>query len=102
MVAAPDGTLFIGTGNEGKVFRVDPQARARCSSTARTGAHALALAPNGGLTSVFPDGKIYRVERNGTWTTFFNSEDTHLGARGTPRATSTPVPATRASSTRSH
>src|SRR4051812_4405965 len=23
MVAQPDGTLFIGTGNEGKVYRVD-------------------------------------------------------------------------------
>src|ERR1700712_3574331 len=27
MVAAPDGSLFIGTGNEGKVFRVDAQGR---------------------------------------------------------------------------
>ena len=27
MIAAPDGTLFIGTGNEGKVFKVDPQGK---------------------------------------------------------------------------
>ena len=25
MVAQPDGTIFVGTGNEGKVFRIDPQ-----------------------------------------------------------------------------
>src|ERR1700720_3783359 len=25
MLAAPDGTLFVGTGNEGKVFKVDPR-----------------------------------------------------------------------------
>src|SRR5947207_2180401 len=28
MVAAPDGTLFIGTGNEGKVLRVDQHGKA--------------------------------------------------------------------------
>src|SRR5436853_1244250 len=27
MMAESDGTLFIGTGNEGKVFRVDPQGK---------------------------------------------------------------------------
>src|SRR5215510_7809223 len=27
LVAAPDGTLFAGTGNEGKVFRIDPQGK---------------------------------------------------------------------------
>src|SRR6266550_7969524 len=27
MVSAPDGTLFLGSGNEGKVFRVDPQGK---------------------------------------------------------------------------
>ncbi|HMF98683.1 MAG TPA: hypothetical protein VKE96_30490, partial [Vicinamibacterales bacterium] len=27
MIAAPDGSLFVGTGNEGKVFRVDPQGK---------------------------------------------------------------------------
>src|SRR5205809_2142819 len=27
MVPGPDGTLFVGTGNEGKVFKIDPQGK---------------------------------------------------------------------------
>src|SRR5262245_226340 len=27
MVAESDGTLFVGTGNEGKVFKIDPQGK---------------------------------------------------------------------------
>ena len=34
MVAAPDGSLFIGTGNEGKVFRVDAQGRGSLAKAA--------------------------------------------------------------------
>src|SRR4051794_30087761 len=27
LTAAPDGSLFVGTGNEGKVFRIDAQGK---------------------------------------------------------------------------
>jgi len=82
MVAAPDGTLFVGTGNEGKVFRVDPQGRGSLFfDSAELEAHALALAPNGGLyVGTSPDGKIYKVDRNGTATTFFNGDDKYIWA----------------------
>ena len=43
--------------------------------------HALALAPNGGLyVGTSPDGKIYKVDRNGTATTFFDPEDKYIWA----------------------
>ncbi len=60
MVSAPDGALFIGTGNEGKVFRVDPQGKGSLFfDSAELEAHALALAPNGGLyVGTSPDGQI--------------------------------------------
>ncbi len=82
MVAAPDGTLFIGTGNEGKVFRVDPQGKGSLFfDSAELEAHALALAPNGGLyVGTSPDGKIYKVDRNGTATTFFDGDDKYIWA----------------------
>ena len=82
MVAAPDGTLFVGTGNEGKVFRVDPQGKgALFFDSSELEAHALALAPNGGLyVGTSPDGKIYRVDRNGSATTFFAGEDKYIWA----------------------
>ena len=67
-------------------------------------AHALALAPNGGLyVGTSPDGKIYKVDRNGTATTFFDPRgQVHLGDG--QRREGQPVRrrrATRASSTRS-
>src|SRR5437762_6805177 len=27
MIAQPDGTVFVGTGNEGKVFKIDAQGK---------------------------------------------------------------------------
>src|SRR5580700_7453957 len=36
LTAGADGSLFAGTGNEGKVFKVDPQGKAPCSSTPRS------------------------------------------------------------------
>jgi WD40 repeat protein len=82
MIAAPDGTLFIGTGNEGKVFRVDPQGKGSMFfDSAELEAHALALAPNGGLyVGTSPDGKIYRLDRNGAATTFFSGDDKYIWA----------------------
>jgi hypothetical protein len=82
MVAAPDGTLFVGTGNEGKVFRVDQQGKGSLFfDTTELEVHALALAPNGGLyVATSPDGKIYKVDRNGASTTFFSGEDKYIWA----------------------
>jgi WD40 repeat protein len=82
MVAAPDGTLFIGTGNEGKVFRVDPQGKGSMFfDSAELEVHALAPAPNGGLyVGTSPDGKIYRLDRNGAATTFFSGDDKYIWA----------------------
>jgi hypothetical protein len=82
MVAAPDGTLFVGTGNEGKVFRVDPQGKGSVFfDSTELEVHALALAPNGGLyVGTSPDGRIYKVDRNGGSTVFFDSEDKYIWA----------------------
>jgi hypothetical protein len=82
MVSAPDGTLFIGTGNEGKVFKVDPDGKGSLFfDSTELEVHALALAPNGGLyVGTSPDGKIYKVDRNGTSSTFFESDDKYIWA----------------------
>jgi hypothetical protein len=82
MVAEPDGTLFIGTGNEGKVFRIDPQGKGSMFfDSTELEVHALALAPNGGIyVGTSPDGKIYKVDRNGASSTFFDSGDKYIWA----------------------
>src|SRR6266571_8532917 len=44
IAAQPDGTLFVGTGNEGKVFKIDPQGKgALFFDSAVLEVHALAL-----------------------------------------------------------
>jgi hypothetical protein len=80
MVAQRDGTLFVGTGNEGKVFRVDSQGKGSVFfDSTELEVHALALAPDGGLyVGTSPDGRIYKVDRSGTGTTFFESEDKYV------------------------
>ena len=82
MAAQPDGTLFVGTGNEGKVFRIDPQGRGSMFfDSAELEVHALALAPNGGLyVGTSPDGKIYKVDANGTGTAFSTPEAKYIWA----------------------
>lgn len=82
MVSEPDGTLFIGTGNEGKVFRVDPQGKGSLFfDSTELEVHALALAPGGGLLAgTSPDGRIYKVDRNGAATPFFSPEEKYIWA----------------------
>jgi len=82
MIAAPDGTLFVGSGNEGKVFRIDPQGKGSLFfDSNELEAHALALAPNGGLyVGTSPDGRIYKVDRSGTAAPFFSGDDKYIWA----------------------
>src|SRR5438093_924140 len=63
LAAAADGSLFVGTGNEGKVFRIDAQGRGSVFfDSTELEVHAVAPAPNGGLfVATSPDGRIYKV-----------------------------------------
>ena len=82
VVPGADGSLFIGTGNEGRVFRVDPSGKgASFFDSAELEAHALAPAPDGGLfVGSSPDGKIYKVDRSGRATTFFEPGEKYIWA----------------------
>lgn len=80
MLPASDGSLFVGTGNEGKVFRIDSEGRGSLFfDSAELEVHALAPAPNGGLyVATSPDGKIYKVDRAGSATSFFDPDDKYV------------------------
>ena len=75
-----DGSAFAGTGNEGKVFRIDAQGRGSVFfDSAELEVHALAPAPNGGLyVSTSPEGRIYKVDRDGKETIFFDPDDKYI------------------------
>jgi hypothetical protein len=82
LVAGPDGALFVGTGNEGKVFRIGPDGKSSLFfDSAELEVHAIAPAPDGGLyVATSPDGKIYRVDRNGSASTFFDPAEKYIWA----------------------
>src|SRR5438477_8729662 len=79
---AHDGSLFVGTGNEGKVFRIDAEGRGSLFfDSAELEVHALAPAPDGGVyVATSPDGKIYKVNRDGAATTFFDPDEKYIWA----------------------
>lgn len=82
MVPAPDGGVWVATGNEGKVYRIDSQGRGSLFFDAEElEAHALAPAPDGGLyVGTSPDGKVYKVDRRGTATVFFEPGERYIWA----------------------
>ncbi len=82
VVPAPDGGFYIGTGNDGRVYRVDAQGRGSVFfDSTELEIHAIALAPGGGIYAASsPDGRIYRVDRNGTATPFFDPQEKYIWA----------------------
>lgn len=82
MIPAPDNAMWVGTGNEGKVFRIDSDGRGTLFFDAEElEAHALAPAPDSGLyVGTSPDGKVYKVDRRGIATTFFEPEEKYIWA----------------------
>jgi len=72
MITAPDGTMYVGSGNEGQVYKVDPSAKGSVFFDAEElEVHALAFAPGGGIyAATSPDGKIYKIDAAGKSSVF--------------------------------
>lgn len=80
-VADAKGTLYLGTGNDGKVFKVDGGKGALFFDAPELEVHALALGPDGRLyAGTSPDGKVYAVEPSGQSSTFFDPAEKYVWA----------------------
>jgi len=77
---APDGTLYVGSGNEGQVFKIDANGRGQVFfDSDELEVHALAAAPGGGVyVATSPNGKIYKVDATGKATTFYDPPDAYI------------------------
>jgi sugar lactone lactonase YvrE len=82
MTTMPDGTVFLGTGHDGKVFKVMPDGTGSLFyDSPELEVHALAPAPNGALyVGTSPDGRIYKVDANGQATPFYDPADKYIWA----------------------
>ena len=82
IAAGPDDAVFLGTGNSGRVIRVDRSGNGSVFfDSGEMEVHALAPAPNGGLyVGTSPDGRVYRVDAKGQATPFFDPDDKYIWA----------------------
>jgi hypothetical protein len=82
VIPGPDDGLFVGSGNEGKVFRIGKDGTSTTLyDAAELGIHALAAAPDGGVyVAASPDGQIYKVDAAGTATAFFKPDEKYIWA----------------------
>ncbi len=77
-----DGQIWAGSGNEGKVFRVDNDGQiSTFFETDELEAHALVTGPDGVLyVGTSPDGRIYKVDASGTAVPLFDPEEKYIWA----------------------
>ena len=80
VAADEDHDIFVGTGHQGKVFRVNPQGQGKLFFQAsEPEIFALAVGPDNALyVGSSPEGKIYRVQPDGNSKVFFDPKVKYL------------------------
>jgi len=88
MVEGPDGSVYVGSGNDGQVHRIDAAGKGAVFFDAEElEVHAIAVAPGGGIyAGTSPDGKVYKVAANGTATVLFDPPDRYIWSLAVDRA----------------
>jgi hypothetical protein len=88
VVTLPDGSVYAGSGNEGRVFRVDASGKGGVFfDSEELEVHAIVPAPGGGLyVGTSPQGKIYKVDSSGKGTVFFDPEDRYIWSLAVDRS----------------
>ena len=81
LARAQDGTIYAGTGNQGRLFRISPEGKGQVLWTApQPEIFAVAAAPGGIVyAGTSPNGKIYRIE-NGSAKEYFSPKATYIWA----------------------
>jgi sugar lactone lactonase YvrE len=76
------GNLYVGTGHQGKVFRVDAKQNSSLLFTApEADVFALAVGPDGSLyVGTSPEGKVYRVAPDGKSKVFYDPRTKYIWA----------------------
>jgi hypothetical protein len=74
------GNIYLGTGHEGRIFKVDKDGRgALLYDAPELDVTALATDPDGNLyAGTSPDGKIYKITPDGKASVFYDPEDKYI------------------------
>lgn len=74
LAADSGGNLYAGTGNDGRLYRMDPSGRSEVFFDAEElEIRSVAIDRNDRVyAATFPDGRIYRIDADGTHTVFFD------------------------------
>ncbi|HUP48851.1 MAG TPA: hypothetical protein VNA04_08675 [Thermoanaerobaculia bacterium] len=80
-VTAPNGDLFFGTGNDGKVYRLRGGELKAIFTAAEPEVYAIAFRDGAVYAGTSPNGKIYRIDPNsGRGAPFFDPEQAYIWA----------------------
>ncbi len=74
------GTVYLGTGNNGKIFQVTPSGQGReWAKLKESGVYALAVDTQNRLyAGTSPDGRIYRFDNQGQPVVFFDPQEKYI------------------------
>jgi sugar lactone lactonase YvrE len=76
-----DGRLYLGTGNDGKVFKVQDGKGSLFFDASELEVHALAVGPDHRLyAGTSPEGKVYAIDDKGKAETFFDPSEKYIWA----------------------
>lgn len=80
LASGPGGRFYVGTGHQGKVFRVDSQGQGRLLFQApEPEILAVAVGPDGDVYAASsPEGKIYRITSEGKSSVFFDPKEKYI------------------------
>jgi outer membrane protein assembly factor BamB len=76
-----EGRLYVGTGNDGKVFRIEGGKASLLFDAPELEVHALAVGKDGRVyVGTSPDGKVYAVDAAGKSEVYFDPSDKYIWA----------------------
>ena len=82
LATASDGALWAGSGNDGRLYRVEPDGGGSVVFDADELDFHAVVAGAGGVVfaATSPDGRVYRVTPDGETSTVFNPDDSYIWA----------------------
>jgi hypothetical protein len=75
------GVLYVGTGNEGRVVRIEGARGSVLFDSEELGVHAIAVGPDGRIfAATSPDGAVWAIDAAGKATRFFDPAEKYIWA----------------------